>query len=171
VRRSLLVPLPADTILDDVFLPLHVARQGSRVVFDGRARAWDRPDLGPQREFRRKVRTLTGNYQLLQIAPWVLSGSNPLRFRFISHKLSRLAVPFALVAMLLSSLAVPGDLYRVAFFGQLFFYAFALLTFSGIERGPVARLANAAMTLIVLNGAALVACSNFLTGRKEVWLR
>jgi len=64
-RHALLETLPAETILDDVFLPLCIARKGARVVFDGRARAWDSPDLGAGREFRRKVRTLTGHYQLL----------------------------------------------------------------------------------------------------------
>jgi poly-beta-1,6-N-acetyl-D-glucosamine synthase len=170
-RRSLLVPLPADTILDDVFLPLHVAKQGARVVFDGRAQAWDSPDLGSGREFRRKVRTLTGNYQLLQIAPWLLSGKNPLRFRFISHKLLRLIVPFALVVMLVASLAVPQPLYRIGFAMQLAFYALSLLALARVQLGPVARLANAALTLIVLNAAAVAAFGNFVTGRKEVWIR
>ncbi|MGA8344411.1 MAG: glycosyltransferase, partial [Candidatus Sulfotelmatobacter sp.] len=32
-RRSLLVPIPVETILDDVLFPLHVSRQGARVVF------------------------------------------------------------------------------------------------------------------------------------------
>jgi biofilm PGA synthesis N-glycosyltransferase PgaC len=171
VRRSLLVPLPPDTILDDVLLPLHVAQQGARVIFDERARAWDSPDLGGAREFRRKVRTLTGNYQLLQIAPWVLGESNPLRFRFVSHKLVRLIVPFALAAMLVSSLLVAETFYRVAFFVQLFFYALALITFSDMRRGPLPRLANAVLTLILLNSAAVVACVKFLTGKKEVWVR
>lgn len=171
IRRSLVVPLPEDTILDDVFLPMHVARQGARVIFDDRARAWDSPDLGNKREFKRKVRTLTGNYQLLQIVPWIFSGENPLRFRFVSHKLLRLIVPFALAVMLVSSLFVTQTFYRAAFFAQILFYAFALLTFSGVQRGPVARIANAALTLIVLNTAAVIACVNFLTGRKEVWIR
>ena len=170
-RRALLVPVPADTILDDVFLPLHVARQGARVVFDGRARAWDNPDLGAGREFHRKVRTLTGNYQLLQIAPWLLKDDNPLRFRFISHKLLRLVVPFALATMLVTSLAVAQPFYRIAFVAQLFFYALSLLALTRAQLGPVARLANAALTLIVLNTAAVVAFANFLTGRKEVWVR
>jgi cellulose synthase/poly-beta-1,6-N-acetylglucosamine synthase-like glycosyltransferase len=170
-RRALLVAIPPDTILDDVFLPLHVARQGGRVVFDGRARAWDSPDLGAGNEFRRKVRTLTGNYQLLQIAPWLLGRDNPLRFRFISHKLLRLVVPFALATMLVTSLAVPQPLYRIAFFAQLFFYALSLLALTGAQLGPMARVANAALTLIVLNSAAVVAFANFLTGRKEVWAR
>jgi biofilm PGA synthesis N-glycosyltransferase PgaC len=79
VRRELVAKVPADTILDDVFIPMNVAKQGFRVLFDERAKAWDAPDLGSQREFRRKVRTLSGNYQLLQLAPWLLRGENPLR--------------------------------------------------------------------------------------------
>ena len=180
-RTSLLAPIPAETILDDVLLPLNVSRQGVRVIFDGRARAWDDPDLGAEREFRRKVRTLTGNYQLVQIAPWVLSGANPLRFRFVSHKLLRLAVPFALVALLGASAAVPQMLYRAAFVLQLAFYALSLFALSNQflsnrdlsshRRGPLTRVANAALTLIVLNSAAVVAFANFVTGRKEVWVR
>ena len=170
-RRSLLGPIPPEAILDDVLLPLKVARQGARVVFDGRARAWDDPDLGAKKEFRRKVRTLTGNYQLLQIAPWVLSGANPLRFRFVSHKLLRLAVPFALATLLVASAAVPAPLYRAACALQLAFYALGLFALSNQRHGPLARLANAALTLIVLNTAAVVAFANFVSGRKEVWLR
>jgi cellulose synthase/poly-beta-1,6-N-acetylglucosamine synthase-like glycosyltransferase len=170
-RRSLLVPIPPETILDDVLLPLQIARQGARVVFEGRARAWDDPDLGAEREFRRKVRTLTGNYQLLQIAPWVLSSGNPLLFRFISHKLLRLAVPFALAALLVASAAIPKPFYRAAFASQLVFYALSLFALSTQRFGPLTRVANAALTLIVLNTAAVVAFANFVTRRKEVWVR
>jgi poly-beta-1,6-N-acetyl-D-glucosamine synthase len=174
-RRSLLQPIPPETILDDVLLPLQISRQGARVIFDGRARAWDDPDLGAEKEFKRKVRTLTGNYQLLQIAPWVLSGGNPLLFRFISHKLLRLAVPFALAALLVASAFVPGALYRVALILQLAFYALSLFALSNQalsnRLGPLMRVANAALALIVLNTAAVVAFGNFVTGRKEVWAR
>jgi poly-beta-1,6-N-acetyl-D-glucosamine synthase len=174
-RRSLLGPIPPETILDDVLLPLQISRQGARVIFDGRARAWDLPDLGAKTEFRRKVRTLTGNYQLLQIAPWLLSAENPLRFRFVSHKLLRLAVPFALVALLVASAAIPKPGYRIAFGLQLVFYALSLVALSNhsLSRrlGPLTRVANAALALIVLNTAAVVAFANFLTGRKEVWAR
>ena len=53
------------------------------------------------KEFARKVsRTLTGNYQLLRLAPWLISPANPLLFRFISHKLLRLLVPLLLVFIL-----------------------------------------------------------------------
>lgn len=169
-RRELLTPVPQETILDDVFLPMQVVRQGKRVVFDGRARAWDNPNLGNGREFARKVRTLSGNYQLVQLAPWLLGASNPIRFEFISHKLLRLAVPFALAMVLLSSLALRSPLYRVALIAQIIFYALSVISLSRMVRGgSVARIADAAGTFVLLNGAAVVALANFMSGRRAAW--
>ncbi|MFZ0799399.1 MAG: glycosyltransferase family 2 protein [Terriglobales bacterium] len=172
-RRSLLdaSPLPEGTILDDVLLPMQVVRKGFRVVFDSRARAWDSPDLGDGREFSRKVRTLSGNYQLLQLAPWLLSSENGIRFEFVSHKLSRLAVPFALLALLIASIFLRQPLYRAALGAQLAFYALSLAALAGVKIGPLARIADPARTFVVLNSAAMVAFINFVTGRKAVWAR
>jgi cellulose synthase/poly-beta-1,6-N-acetylglucosamine synthase-like glycosyltransferase len=161
--------VPDATILDDVYIPLEVARQGSRVIFEPRAHAWDSANLGDEREFSRKVRTLTGNYQLVQLAPWVLSSKNPVRFEFISHKLMRLVVPFALAAVLVASIALPGPLYRAALLLQVLFYGLSALAGLRLGRGPLARISDAALTFVVLNSAAALAFVNFLTGRKTVW--
>jgi biofilm PGA synthesis N-glycosyltransferase PgaC len=172
VRRELLTPLPPGTILDDVYFPMQVVRQGKRVVFEPRARAWDSPDLGAAREFSRKVRTLSGNYQLLQLAPWLLHRSNPIRFEFVSHKLLRLVMPLALTLLLASSLMLSGPLYRVALIMQLMFYALSVAALARLLRdGPVARTAEAAATFVLLNTAAVVAFANFVRGRKAVWIR
>jgi len=171
VRRELVPEVPTETILDDVFIPMNVAKQGYRVIFDARARAWDSPDLGSGREFRRKVRTLTGNYQLLQLAPWLLRRENPLRFDFISHKLVRLAVPFALLALFLASCFLPGWFYRAAFWLQLAGYGVALLGWTGWNLGPLSRLADAACTLVVLNAAAMMAFANYVTGQRAEWVQ
>ena len=170
-RRKLLDPLPEGTILDDVLLPMQVVRKGFRVIFDSRARAWDSPDLGEGREFSRKVRTLSGNYQLLQLAPWLLSSQNEIRFEFVGHKLSRLAVPFALLALLIASMFLPQPLYRAALGAQLAFYALSLVALAGVKIGPLSRIADPARTFVILNSAAMVAFINFVTGRKAVWVR
>jgi biofilm PGA synthesis N-glycosyltransferase PgaC len=171
MRRELLVPLPRETILDDVYLPMHVARQGFRVGFDARARAWDSAEFGAEREFARKVRTLSGNYQLLQLAPWLLTSANPIRFEFVSHKLMRLVVPFALAGILVASLILRAPVYRVALTLQLAFYGLSFLAIAQLKRGPVARAADAAFTFVMLNTAAIVAFANFLSGRKAAWIR
>jgi poly-beta-1,6-N-acetyl-D-glucosamine synthase len=171
VRREGLVPIPPETLLDDVLIPMQVVRAGMRVVFEPEARAWDVPDQGTGREFGRKVRTLSGNYQLLQLAPWLLTTANPVRFEFVSHKLLRLAVPFALVATLVACVFIPYPFYRVALVLQLAFYALSLLGMSHMKIGFLGRLGDAAFTFVVLNTAALVAFANFVTGRKAAWTR
>jgi poly-beta-1,6-N-acetyl-D-glucosamine synthase len=169
VRRKLVVTVPPQTILDDVYLPMHIVRQGSRVIFEPRAKAWDVACRGANQEFRRKVRTLSGNYQLLQMAPWILSGSNPILFEFVSHKLMRLFVPFALLTLMMSSILLTSPLYRFALALQLAFYGLAVLGMLGLKRGVLPRMADAALTFVVLNTAAVVAFTNFVTGRKAAW--
>jgi cellulose synthase/poly-beta-1,6-N-acetylglucosamine synthase-like glycosyltransferase len=169
VRRDLLSELDPQTILDDVYIPMTVVRKGLRVVFDERAQAWDAPDFGSRREFSRKVRTLTGNYQLLQVAPWLLSAGNPIRFEFVSHKLLRLLVPFALLTMLTTTIYLQMPIYRIALLVQVGFYAMALLSLLPFRLGPAARAADAVFTFVLLNAAAAVAFGKFVTGRKPVW--
>ncbi len=171
VRKKYVVPLPAGTILDDVYLPLHVARQGGRVVFEPGARAWDNFTESPGREFRRKVRTLTGNYQLLQLAPWLLTRENPIRFEFISHKLLRLCVPFALAGVLISSLMLDAVYYRWAAMAQVVFYSLGALAFVHLRLGLLGRVASMVFSFLLLNTAAVVALVNFVTRKKEVWVR
>jgi cellulose synthase/poly-beta-1,6-N-acetylglucosamine synthase-like glycosyltransferase len=170
-RKDLLVELPADLILDDVFLPMSVIRQGFRVVFDPRARAWDEADLGAGREFWRKVRTLSGNYQLVQAAPWLISRANPARSDFVSHKLLRLLVPFALAGLLVSTAWLGGPLYLTCLLAQIGFYTLSLLAAIHARLGVIGRVADAALTFVLLNTAALVAFRNFALGRKTAWGR
>jgi cellulose synthase/poly-beta-1,6-N-acetylglucosamine synthase-like glycosyltransferase len=171
VRRDLLVPVPPGTILDDVFIPMNVVKQGFRVTFVPDAHAWDVADQGSEREFARKVRTLTGNYQLVQLAPWLLGSSNPLRFEFICHKLLRLFAPFALAAALIASVMLPQPFYRVALVLQAGFYGLSIIAMMKLAKGPVARIADAARTFVVLNSAAVVAFVKFVTGGRVAWVR
>ncbi len=169
IRRELYTEIPPGTILDDVFVPMNVARTGKRVVFQPSAIARDRLFSEKGKEFSRKVRTLTGNYQLLRLSPWLLSPANPLLFRFISHKLLRLLVPLLLVLMLVASGSAAGPFFQGIFWLQVLFYILAVLgSFSPSARKlkPVA-IAN---TFVMLNAAAALAFYYFVTGRNSVWV-
>src|SRR5207245_1006943 len=123
VRRELFRPIPEGTILDDVYWPLQVVMQGYRVVLDERARAYDCLPESSRDEFRRKVRTLSGNFQLLGRLPAaLLPWRNPVWLQYLSHKMLRLLVPWALLAMFAASLLLEPPLYRLAFWGQVGFY-------------------------------------------------
>ncbi|HZY60924.1 MAG TPA: glycosyltransferase family 2 protein [Edaphobacter sp.] len=170
IRREFYTPIPAGTLLDDVFVPMNVARHGKRVLFQPTAIARDRLFSEKGKEFSRKVRTLTGNYQLLRLAPWLLSSENPLLFRFISHKLMRLFVPLFLAVMLITSALAGSIFYTALFLLQAVFYFFAILGMllpSSKSFKPVAI----ASTFVMLNAAAAMAFYNFLVGRNKVWAR
>lgn len=164
VRRELFQPIPQGTLLDDVLIPMQVARAGRRVLFHSGAIARDRVFPDSSKEFSRKVRTLTGNYQLLRLAPWLLTPANPLLLRLISHKLLRLVVPLLLILLLTASAAASGVFYRTACVAQLLFYATALTGFL-VPRARRQRSVGIAYTFTMLNVAAAVAFYNFLGGR------
>src|SRR5262249_2011913 len=127
VRRELFTPIPAGTMLDDVYWPLNVAMKGRRGVHDSRAFAYDRPPDPAAAEFRRKVRTLAGNFQLLTRLPSaLLPWRNPTWFALLSHKLARLAVPWALLTLLVAGLFADGPFYVAAILAQVVCYGLAL---------------------------------------------
>jgi cellulose synthase/poly-beta-1,6-N-acetylglucosamine synthase-like glycosyltransferase len=167
VRRSLFRPVPSGTLLDDVYWPLVVAMQGYRVVFDGRARAFDRLPERVGAEFRRKVRTLAGNFQLVARLPGALSPrGNPVWFALVSHKLMRLAVPWALLATAALAAARGGPVYHGLLAAQ------AGLTLAGVaglvpEVARRSRVASASASFLVLNAAAWVAFWVWATGRSS----
>lgn len=168
VRRSLYRPLPGGLVLDDVLVPMNVVRQGYRVLFEPAAVAHDRLFTVPGREFGRKVRTLTGNYQLLRLAPWLVTWKNPQWFRFVSHKVSRLLVPLFLLGMLAGSGLSHSPFLRLLFVAQMLFFGLALLG-ACWPNSRHSRPVRIPYTFALLNAAALVALVNALRGRVGTW--
>jgi cellulose synthase/poly-beta-1,6-N-acetylglucosamine synthase-like glycosyltransferase len=128
LRRELWQPLPADTLLDDVLMPMRVVLAGYRVVFTDRARAFDRAAADAESEARRKVRTLAGNYQLVLLEPQLLvPWRNPVWLQFMSHKVGRLAVPYAWLAAFGADLVLAEThlFYRLVLAGQVAFLMLA----------------------------------------------
>lgn len=140
------------------------------MIFEPRALAWDNLPSSPKQEFRRKVRTLFGNYQLLRLAPWLLTTKNPLRFEFVSHKVCRLAVPFALIGLILSSVVLSGFIYRLPIVAAIGVGALGALAFVRVPVRLASRLADLALAFVLLNTAAIVAFFYFAVGKKRVWV-
>jgi cellulose synthase/poly-beta-1,6-N-acetylglucosamine synthase-like glycosyltransferase len=172
VRRELFPILPAGTILDDVYWPLSVAMRGYRVVHEEQARAFDRLPEKACDEFRRKVRTLAGNYQLMALRPAVLlPWRNRLWWQFVSHRVMRLVVPWALVSVFGMSAVLVGPVYRCAFWGQV---AFLTLGVAGAQETIARRfrVASTVFSFLVLNAAAWFAFWVWVSGRSsQSWTR
>lgn len=128
IRRDCFRPVPADTILDDVVIPMQIALQGKRVLFDPKAIAYDPQTLEPEREKIRKQRTLAGNFQMMfRYMGWLLPWKNRLWWQLISHKYLRLLAPFfMLLALIANALLLEKPFYQLIFPAQCAFYGLAL---------------------------------------------
>jgi len=197
IRRPLFDPIPPDTILDDVLIPLRIVRRGYRVLFDARARAFDGPSATGRQEFVRKTRTIAGAFQLFCRERWLV---NPLRnriwFETLSHKGLRLTAPLLHAAVLVCSLGlVDAPRYRLMLLGQCAFYGAAiagwahdrlryartkLRTASAEPRAPspeprapsYRRLLTVPYAICLTNWATVVAFARFVTGNQHVtWER
>jgi biofilm PGA synthesis N-glycosyltransferase PgaC len=166
VRQSLFHPIPPGTLLDDVYWPMHVVLQGYRVVHDERAKAFDRLPEYPRDEFRRKVRTLAGNFQLLTRLPAaaLLPWANRVWWQWISHKILRLAVPWALLGLFVSCFFLTNEGYQIFFWVQTAAYGLGVLGLIP-PLGRNIKLLGAAASFLVLNAAAWLAFWVWITGQ------
>jgi cellulose synthase/poly-beta-1,6-N-acetylglucosamine synthase-like glycosyltransferase len=170
LRRHLFEPIPVDTLLDDVLIPMQVVRQGYRVLLEPLARAYDDLALATQTEHRRKVRTLAGNYQLFFRHAWLLNPvANRLWWQTVSHKLCRLLCPVALALVFaMNLLLLDRFFYQVLLLAQFLFYLLAFLAHasSRLARcGPVFSVPHA---FCLLNWCAVVGGYRFLRGSQRV---
>jgi cellulose synthase/poly-beta-1,6-N-acetylglucosamine synthase-like glycosyltransferase len=167
IRRALYAPLPPDTILDDVLVPMRVVRKGYRVVFEPRATAFDRPSADAQQEFRRKVRTIAGNFQLFARERWLLApGRNPVWFQTVSHKVLRLVGPALLAGtFLLSALLAADPVYGFALLLQTLVLTAALVGATQDRARRRLPVASAALVFVLLQAATVVAFVRFAQGR------
>ncbi|GAC1416704.1 MAG: glycosyltransferase family 2 protein [Acidobacteriaceae bacterium] len=172
IRRSLATRNPDGLILDDMFQPLSIIRQGYRSVLDRSAHVIDTWPATHAGEFKRKLRTLAGNFQLIAVAPWLLTRENRLLIQLVSHKLLRLVVPYLFLVLLFCSAALALTLHSVGFaiFGLLQTIFWFLAALSLRIRIPVLhRLASPASALLVLNAAAVAGLYTYLFTRGPLW--
>jgi biofilm PGA synthesis N-glycosyltransferase PgaC len=176
IRRALFDPIPDDTILDDVLIPLRIVRKGYRVLFEPRARAYDSASDTAQHEFVRKARTIAGTFQLFSRELWLL---NPRRNRLwletMSHKALRLALPVLHATLFVASAAlVPTSIwfYQAAFAAQVMFYGAAVIGYTQGCNPRRSFVVTVPCAICLLSWATVVGFVRFLTNRQQVtWER
>jgi len=168
IRRSLAVPIPADALLDDVYLPLAAYFQGYRLVMDSRARAYDIP-TSLDTEFRRKIRTLAGNYQILRAYPALLGPGNRMWLHFISYKFGRLLLPWLLLIFAAASLGLPAPWRGIALALQAALYGLALADVGISKPRLLKKLSSSAHTFLMMMIATLGGLSVFFIPPRKLW--
>ncbi len=171
LRRACFVPLSADTLVEDLVVPMTARRLGFRVLYDPEARGTDFAASTVAGEFSRRVRIATGSFRALG---GLLRGPlDPVTaFAFVSHKLLRWTLPFLLIGMLVTSAALlESPLYRALFVLQVLFYGWGLAGYLFRPRIQGIRFALVAYYLLAMHLAFLVGFVRYLSGRREIELR
>jgi cellulose synthase/poly-beta-1,6-N-acetylglucosamine synthase-like glycosyltransferase len=168
LRRECFVPLPADTLVDDLVVPMTARRLGFRVLYDPEARGTDVAASTVAGEFARRVRIATGSFRAL--GGLLRSPLDPVTaFAFVSHKLLRWTLPFLLIGMLVTSAALlDSPLYRALFALQVLFYGWGLVGYVFRQRMQGIRFALVAYYLLAIHLAFLVGFVRYLSGRREI---
>ena len=167
-RKDLFQSLPENIILDDVYTPLIIVSKGYRSIFDREAKAYDIFAEIPHDEYRRKTRTLSGNYQIFFQMPYMLNPfKSKLALQIISHKLLRLLVPFFMIGLFISNmLLITKPFYDVLLVGQIAFYGFAI--FEAIFRRHIKKIFGIPYLFCLLNFSALIGLWEFVRKGADV---
>jgi cellulose synthase/poly-beta-1,6-N-acetylglucosamine synthase-like glycosyltransferase len=165
IRKELYPFPPPETINDDYVIPLAVIARGFRAVYEPAAIVYE--EAREMTGFGRRIRIMAGNLQQLRHLRRFLSPLRPLPLLFfLSHKVVRLFVPFAMVAALaVNCLLIHSMLYRGLFDAQLLFYTLAILGITGRLRPRALRLP---FYFCMVNSAAFFGLYHAITGRKRM---
>jgi cellulose synthase/poly-beta-1,6-N-acetylglucosamine synthase-like glycosyltransferase len=169
IRRELAVPLPAEALLDDMYLPLAAFFKGYRLVVERKAIAWDVP-TNLDEEFVRKVRTLGGVYQVMGYYPQLLGPGNRMWLHYISYKFGRLVLPYLMLMFVAACVLTPGPIPKACLGGSI-----AVCLLAGVDRWvpqgfALKRLSATAKTFVSLLAASALAVRVFFVDPRSLWV-
>lgn len=167
-RKQFVEPIPVNTILDDVLIPFRGIFQGYRSIFEQKAKAFDKASQNIHNEIKRKIRTLSGNYQLIAFEPNLLNPlKNPVFFQFMSHKIARLFVPFAMILLLVSNFFLTSYFYMIFLTFQLLFYLLAL----SARKAPdnlIGNMMKSLNVIFMMNYAAFISLFIYILNPQNI---
>lgn len=175
IRKELFSPVPVNVVLDDMYIPFKIIERGFRAVFESEAKAFDDIAENPQEEYRRKTRTLFGNFQIFRKFFYMFNPlRSPIAIQFFSHKFLRVAVPFLMVAMIFLNILLLDDLiFKWIFLAQVIFYMMALTGayVRGRRKGIlsyIGKMCYIPYVFCLLNFSVFVGFKRFIQSDQEI---
>ena len=175
IRKSLYVPVPQQSVLDDFMISMRIAEKGYRIIYEPKAFAQETSSANIGEELKRKIRIGAGG---IQSVVWLKSLMNPfkypvLAFQYISHRVLRWTLaPLALIAAYLSNIMIVaqrgGDVYFMLFLLQTLFYLMAL---SGLwlEKKKIRlKILFVPYYFCMMNYAVLAGAYRYFSGKQSV---
>jgi cellulose synthase/poly-beta-1,6-N-acetylglucosamine synthase-like glycosyltransferase len=173
VRRALYVPIDDPAQADDIAISTRVVLQGSRLIYEPGAIAWEEAPVEGRDEFRRKIRVTNHSVRALLNLRGALWSSGFYSIELISHKLLRHLAPFFLLPLLLSNVALAPvhPIFATTLVLQVLFYGLALA--GALLRATPAgrrRIFTVPYYFVLVNAAAFAGVLSIVRGRRQhVW--
>ena len=132
IRTALYRPIPPDSLIEDFYMTLQIAKRGHKIAYDPEAFALEEPSASVGEELKRKIRIAAGGIQSVARMKELL---NPFRygwlsFQYISHRVLRWTLaPLALPVIFISNLMLMpvNSFFYTMFWLQCAFYIIALI--------------------------------------------
>lgn len=178
IRTILYEEVPHDTIIEDFYMTLTIAKQGYKVVYEPHAYAVEEPSASVKEELKRKVRIAAGGIQAIVRLRALLNifRYGILTFQYVSHRVLRWTItPFAMFAILVSNLLLlqSGDLlYTVLFIGQVVFYLLAFIGYLLEDRRVRLKIFFVPYYFFIMHYAVFLGILRYIKGSQSiVWER
>ncbi len=178
IRTALHQKVPQDTIIEDFYTTLTIAKKGYRVIYEPKAYAVEGPSASVKEELKRKIRIAAGGIQAIVRLRALLNifKYGTLSFQYISHRVLRWTItPFALIALLVSNAWIlhSGQLFYAVFFaGQLLFYLMAGVGYLLETRQIKRKIFFVPYYFFIMNYAVVAGIIRYIKGAQSVvWER
>ena len=134
IRKSLYIPVEADTLLDDFMISMKIAINGYKIAYDPDAYAMETSSENLKEELKRKVRIAAGGIQsVFRTSKLFNPFFNPiLSFQYISHRVLRWTItPILMILVFFINIYLitepDSQFYLIILLLQVAFYGSALL--------------------------------------------
>lgn len=178
VRTALYEDIPSDTIIEDFYLTLRIAKKGYRVAYEPNAYASETASSSVNEELKRKIRIAAGGIQAITRLKGLLNifRYGTLSFQYISHRVLRWTItPVALLLVFLLNgiLVAQGSLFfEVTLVAQLVFYCLAWVGYLLEGRKIKRKLFFIPYYFFIMNYAVYRGFIRYFTGSQSVlWER
>lgn len=173
IRKELYAAAPPDTIIEDFYLTLTVAKNGRRVAYEPEAWAVERGSASVGEEMKRKIRIAAGGLQAIVRLRSLLNifRYGTLSFQYISHRVLRWTLaPLSLPLILASNivLAPVSAFYRWTLALQVIFYCLALTGAALKDKKIRWKLLFIPYYFFMMNYSVYAAFFRFKNGKQSV---
>jgi poly-beta-1,6-N-acetyl-D-glucosamine synthase len=170
IRRSILAPLPGNTINDDFHNSMQTFVNKSKLIFAEEAVAKEDVAVDFQSEFKRHIRDGAGHYREMWHFASLL---NPFKgkyfFAYFSHRVLRWLVPFFMIAIFILNLLLIDKLFFAYLLKlQLTFYASVFILFILKRNGINVGILNVILFFTSTNIALFIGFLKNILGLQSV---